>query len=129
MDYIKYFKSQAKKFYKDFQTQYKEDGEDIYSYKPKFWLDIDDIIVSFDIDEDRFSLMKAQHIIAYLANFESWDDLLHANSAQLELGYHLIEHRTNMLLEDWQYYSSANLSNLDDYAKLDIFKYIFLEKH
>ena len=46
MNYIKYFKSQAKKFYKDFQTQYTKENDYIYSYKPKFWLDIDDIIVS-----------------------------------------------------------------------------------
>ena len=71
MDYIKYFKSQAKKFYKDFQTQYTKENDYIYSYKPKVLPDIDDNIVTFDIDEDDFSLMKAQHIVAYLAGFEN----------------------------------------------------------
>lgn len=83
MDYIRYFKSQAKKFYKDFQTQYTKENDDIYNYKPKFWLDTDDIIVSFDIDEDDFSLMKAQHIVAYLADFDNWNELIHANNYRL----------------------------------------------
>ena len=125
MDYIKYFKSQAKKFYKDFQTQYKQEGEDIYSYSPKFWLDIDDIIVSFDIDEEDFSLMKAQHIIAYLADFQSWNELLHANIFRLEIGYYLIEHRQNNALDEWQWYK-PQLDEIDDSGKLDVFMQVFL---
>ncbi len=125
MDYIKYFKSQAKKFYKDFQTQYKQEGVAIYSYNPKFWLDIDDIIVSFDINEDDFSLMKAQHIVAYLADFESWNELLHANIFRLEIGYYLIEHRENNALDEWQWYE-PQLYGIDDFGKLDIFKQVFL---
>jgi hypothetical protein len=62
------------KFYKDFQTQYIPENDEIYNYKPRFWTDLDEIILSFDIDEDNFSLMKAQHIIAYLANFNSWNE-------------------------------------------------------
>ncbi|MBE6097553.1 MAG: hypothetical protein E7198_07115 [Schwartzia succinivorans] len=128
MDYIKFFKSEAKKFYKDFQTQYVVENDDIYSYRPKFWKDIDDIIVSFDIDEDDFSLMKAQHIVAYLANFKSWNELLYANEYQLELGYYLLKHRENNLLEDWRWYESyAKISGLDDSSKLDIFKIVYLE--
>ena len=125
MDYIKYFKSQAKKFYKDFQTQYKQEGEDIYSYSPKFWLDIDDIIVSFNIEEEDFSLMKAQHIIAYLADFQSWNELLHANIFRLEIGYYLIEHRQNNALDEWQWYE-PQLDEIDDSGKLDVFMQVFL---
>ena len=125
MDYIKYFKSQAKKFYKDFQTQYKEEGEDIYSYKPKFWLDIDEIIVSFDIDEDDFPLMKAQHIVAYLAGFDSWNKLIHANEYLLEIGYYLVEHRDNNALGEWENFGGYSYAN-NDYELLDIFKQIFL---
>ena len=127
MDYIKYFKSQAKKFYKDFQTQYQKENDIIYSYRPKFWHDIDGVIVSFDIDEDNFSLMKAQHIIANLANFDSWNDLIHANEYLLEIGYHLIEHRNEDFVNEWQWYESyAELNRFDDMAKLDIFNHIFL---
>lgn len=131
MNYITYFKSQAKKFYKDFQTQYIPENDEFYSYKPKFWADIDEIILSFDIDEDNFSLMKAQHIIALLANLGSWNRLVHANEYQLELGYYLIEHRNDNydhnLVEEWQMYlRSANLDDIDDASKLDVFKHVFL---
>ena len=125
MDYIKYFKSEAKKFYKDFQTQYTKENDYIYSYKPKFWPDIDDIIVSFDIDEDDFSLMKAQHIVAYLAGFENWNKLIHANNYRLEIGYYLVEHRDNNALDTWQWYE-PQLDEIDDFGKLDIFKQVIL---
>ncbi len=129
MDYIKYFKSQAKKFYKDFQSQYKIENDVIYDYKPKFWLDINEIIISFDINEDDFSLMKAQHIIANLANFKSWDELIHANEYLLEIGYYLIENRGDDFLDRWQWYEShAQLNRFDDAGKLDIFKHVFLNQ-
>ncbi len=127
MNYIDYFKSQAKKFYKDFQTQFTPENEMTYDYKPKFWPDIVDIILSFDIDEDDFSLMKAQHIIANLANFESWNELIHASSCLLEIGYYLIEHREDIFTEDWQWYLRDNkLDDIDDAGKLDVFKHVFL---
>lgn len=125
MDYIKYFKSQAKKFYKDFQTQYTKENDYIYSYKPKFWPDIDDIIVSFDINEDDFSLMKAQHIVAYLAGFENWNELIHANHYRLEIGYYLVELRDNNALDRWQSFE-PDLFGIDDFGKLDIFKQVIL---
>jgi hypothetical protein len=138
MNYIDYFKSQSKKFYKDFKTQYKKEGESIYSYNPTFWADIEDIIVDFDIDEYNFSLMKTQHIVAYLAGFYSWNELLSASNARLELGYLLVENRWGRLvgnqwgyiLEDWKMYLDINLRhlNLDDESELEIFKYTFLHK-
>lgn len=125
MDYIKYFKSQAKKFYKDFPTQYTKENDYIYSYKPKFWPNIDDIIVTFDIDEDDFSLMKAQYIVAYLAGFENWNELIHANIYKLEIGYYLVEQRYNNALDTWQWYE-PQLDVIDDFGKLDIFKQVIL---
>ena len=128
MDYVDYFKSQAKKFYKDFQTQYTPENDMIYAYKPKFWADIEDIILSFDIDEDDFSLMKAQHIVAYLANFQNWNELIHANRYQLEIGYYLVENRDDNCLEDWQWYQRyAQIEDFSDEAKLDIFKHVFID--
>ena len=127
MNYFDYFKSQAKKFYKDFQTQYIPENEEFYEYQPKFWPDIGEIINSFDINEDNFSLMKAQHIIANLANFDSWSDLIHSNEYLLEIGYYLIEHRGDILSDDWQWYLQNNeLDDIDDAGKLDIFKHVFL---
>ncbi len=132
MDYINYFKSQAKKFYKDFQTQYKVDNDTIYDYKPKFWPDINEIIVSYDIDEDDFSLMKAQHIIALLANFKDWDELIHANKYLHEIGYYLIEYRENDFLDVWQSYNfelKSIVGEIDDESKLDILKHTFIYKN
>ncbi|MDC7280002.1 hypothetical protein NXH64_10875 [Butyrivibrio fibrisolvens] len=129
MNYIDYFKSQAKKFYKDFQTQYKNEDDIGYSYNPKYWLDIEWIIASCDIDENNFSLMKAQHIIAILANFESWNELIHSNECKLELGYYLIENREGILLTEWQMYENwAPMDTFDDGVKLNIFKHTFLEQ-
>ncbi|MCR4933378.1 MAG: hypothetical protein K6A29_04205 [Lachnospiraceae bacterium] len=127
MNYIDYFKSQAKKFYKDFQTQYVAEGDIVYSYQPKFWSDINGIIVDYDVDEDNFSLMKAQHLIANLANFGSWNELIHANDYLQEIGYYLIEHREDDFLSRWQWYEPyAELDRFDDVTKLDIFKHVFL---
>ncbi|MBR1641729.1 MAG: hypothetical protein IJ683_05325 [Butyrivibrio sp.] len=69
--------------------------------------------------------------IALLANWGSWNRLVHANEYQLELGYYLIEHRNDNydhnLVEEWQMYlQSANLDDIDDAGKLDVFKHVFL---
>lgn len=132
MEHIKFFKLQAKNFLRDYSNrELKEDG--IYRHNnPKFFQDIDDIIVSYDIDEyGKFTLMNAQHIIALLSGFHNWTDLIHANKAQLELGRLLLEHRNHNdvfpFIEYWKMYlESNNLSNFDDETKLEIFKIVFL---
>ena len=132
MDYIDYFKSQAKKFYKDFKTQYVDENDEygIYYYRPKFWPDLDEIILSFDIDEDHFSLMKAQHIVAYLADFRSLNELIHASEARLEIGYYLLERRENNFLEEWQWYKSyAKLDRFNEDETLEIFKQVYLNSN
>ena len=50
---IDYFKLQAKNLYRDFKTQ-KKDDEGYYQYSPRFFKDIDGIIVDYDIDEVYF---------------------------------------------------------------------------
>lgn len=126
MKHVEYFKLQAKKLYKDFCTKRFNEDEGFYEYFPRYFNDIDEIVVSFDIDEDNFSLMKAQHIIAYLAGFRKWSDILHASEARLELGVLLIEHRNGCLLENWEMYEDKNLKGWDDESKLDIFKIVML---
>jgi hypothetical protein len=100
MDYIKYFKEQAKKLHKDYKTRYLVDGDLIYAYCPKFFPDIDHIVNDYDINEEEFTLMQAQHIIALLSGFRKWKDLLDAKESRLELGKLLLEHRA---LEGWIY--------------------------
>ena len=129
MMHVDFFKLQAKNLIRDLKTK-SRDENGIYQYEPKFFSDIDSIVVEFDIDEDAFTLMKAQHIIAYLAGFKCWSDLIHANEYRLELGKLLLEHRNDgldgPLLEKWKMYAKS-IDSLDDESKLNVFKQIFLE--
>lgn len=132
MNKISYFKLQAKNFLRDFKTQ-KKDQEGIYFYSPKFFKDINDIIVSFDIDEDNFTLMNAQYIISDLAGFDKWSDLLEASPEALELGELLFNNRNKGgdvdLTEDWNMYLAMNgFQDFDDASKLEIFNIVFLEQ-
>ena len=129
MDSVSHFKNEAKKLLKDFKTQ-KIGSDGTYVYSPKFFPDIDDIIVSFGIDEEHFTLMQAQHIIACLAGFEKWSDLIHASDAALELGELLLQYRNHdhwPLHEIWHMYLySSQLDDVTDESKLEIFKKVFL---
>ena len=126
MEHIEYFKLQAKNLYRDFCTKQFDEDEGFYEYFPRFFEDIDEIIISFNIDEEKFSLMKAQHLIACLAGFSKWSDILHASEARLELGKLLLENRDGCLLENWEMYEEKNLRGWDDKSKLDIFKIVML---
>ena len=84
MTNIEYFKLQAKNLLKDYQTRYlSEDGE-IYEYEPKFF-DIVGIFLEYGImDDDKnfeFKLGNAQHLIAQMAGFASWKELITAPEA------------------------------------------------
>lgn len=128
MDKISYFKLQAKNLMRDFKTQ-QFDAERLTCYSPRFFEDIDDIIVSFDVDEEHFTLMNAQHIVACLAGFDKWTDLLHASDAALELGKLLFDIRnrfTGPLREDWErYLSRCGLMDASDETKLELFKEVY----
>lgn len=76
MENISYFKLQAKNLYRDFKLDFMS-GDEAYSFSPQFY-DINRIISDFDIDVNDFTLMKAQHIIAKLVGFSSWNELLDA---------------------------------------------------
>ena len=130
MDKISYFKLQAKNLLRDFKSQ-KMDLVGNYFYSPKFFEDIDDLIISFDIDEDNFALMKAQHLIAHLAGFDKWSDLLHASDDALELGKLLFDHRNQYgwpLREDWDMFIiQSNFQDASDASKLELFKAAFVK--
>ena len=133
---IDYFKLQAKNFFRDFKTQ-KQEPNGIFSYTPRFFNDIDDIIVSCDVDEKHFTLMQAQHLISYLSGFNKWADLLHASETELEIGRIILEHRNNpitggSLFEDWKMYLSnieQTTGALGSEQKLDLLQiYLEIEK-
>lgn len=141
MTNLDFFKLQAKNLFRDFNTRVYDENEDMYIYNPRFFIDIDDILFNFDVDEESFTLMKAQHIIARLAGFNKWAELLKASEPILEIGKLLIEHRidyqnavpimTNMVesvfVADWKSYEEEYLKNADDETKLTAFKKIFFE--
>lgn len=141
MEHIDFFKLQAKNFLRDYKTQFVNDESGgIYDYVPRFF-DVNDIVLSFDIDEDApFGLMNAQHIIAVLAGFKKWTELIKATSARLELGKLLfIAYQKNesdvmtnfvpsIFVDEWEVYlRQSNLENLDDESKLEIYKKVFID--
>ena len=138
---IDFFKQQAKSLLKDYNTQVYNEDEGFYEYSPRFFHDIDGIVMNFDIDEEgSFTLMNAQHVIAKLSGFYKWTELIKASPAGLELGKLLLENRivyqeklgifTNMvesiIVADWKDFEQAHLSDADDETKLEVFKEVFL---
>lgn len=131
MDKISYFKLQAKNLFRDFKTQ-QVDGDGIYFYSPRFYDDIDDLILSYDIDENHFTLMNAQHLIANLAGFNNWCALLHASDAALELGQLLLENRNRFcwpVLDGWDWWLNySNLQDESDETKVELFREFFMSR-
>lgn len=143
MTNIEFFKLQAKNLFSDYKSRMYYDSDGTYDYFPRFFTDINDIIFNFEIDEEEpFTLMNAQHVIARLAGFYKWTDLIKASEPSLELGKLLLTNRieylkkvpiiTNdesMIVEDWKYFlAENNLQDCDDETKLNIFKNYFLQE-
>jgi len=134
MCYVQYFKSQAKKLLKDFKTQkltFDEVLDDyLYEYQPKFF-DIDEIILSYDINEKKFSLMNAQHIVAKMVGYDKWSELINDTKEGLKFAKALFSN--NIHIEDWESYVCLNTDNehyedifLDPENKLEVLKHVFL---
>ncbi len=125
MTNIEYFKLQSKNLFRDWKTKVpvKDDDIIIYEYNPKYF-DVDEIVCSFNIDEDNFTLMQAQHVIAILAGFENWFELIHASETNLEIGKLLLDNRDRITPDDWLMFirGSEELNNttFDDETKLSL---------
>jgi len=99
MTTIEFFKLQAKYLHKDYLTKTPDEAHG-YLYSPKYF-NIDDVIFDFEIDEEEnFSLMNAQHVIARMIGFEKWTALLKASEEEMELAKLLFENRIR--LDDWE---------------------------
>jgi hypothetical protein len=140
---IEFFKQQSKNLLKDYKTRTFNENEGFYEYTPHYFQDIDELLDIFGIgEEDSFSLMNAQHIIARLSGFYKWNELIQASESALEIGKLLLTNReayqqkqgilTNMIesliVADWKEYESKHLQNFDDEAKLEIFKKVVLQE-
>ena len=75
--------------------------------------------------------MNAQHMIAKLAGFKKWDDLLNAESAKLELAHLLFDNAYKISLEEWGMYieeiKSSNNAIVDIPMQIQILKTVFLQ--
>ena len=135
MTHTEFFKLQAKNLFRDYQTKIKVFDKEIndyfYEYSPQYF-DIGGVILYFDIDEDDFSLMKAQHIIANMLGFSKWGELVKAHEPELELAKLLFSNQERISLEDWKMYiigtERDNNTTFDPDTRLEIFKLIFLDE-
>lgn len=134
MNTIDYFKLQAKNLHRDFKTKIldfdKELNRFAYVYTPKYFA-IDAIASDFDIDEESFTLMNAQHIIANIVGFDKWGTLIKASASELELAKLLFEHQDKIDLLSWNFYiaraQSMNEEELDAEIQVEIFKQVVIE--
>lgn len=138
MQPIPYFKLQAKNLFKDYKTKTpafdKSTGKVLYKYASKYF-DMDRLVSAFDINEENFTLMKAQHIIAYLGGCNKWTELAKASYVELELAKLLFDNQHKISIEDWFMYiamaEDRNKIIFDAKGRLEIFKKIFedVESH
>ncbi len=154
---VEFFKQQAKNLMKDYNTRtfIGENEFFNYEYTPKYFSDIYTIVRCYGIKEDgSFTLMNAQHVVALLAGFSKWNELIKASEPLLEIGKLLLTHRDSYevkvgledsckrvcryhknrsgddkisIVENWKLYEKSKLQDADDYTKLEVFKKKFLE--
>lgn len=132
MEPIDYFKLQAKNLYRDYKTQTSYFdmalSKHLYRYSPKYF-DIDRLFIDYEIDENNFTLMKAQHIMANWGGFSKWTEMLKASDIELELAKLLFDNMHKISIEEWDEYifivESDNNVILDPVGRLEIFKQVF----
>jgi len=135
MKSINFFKLQSKNLFKDFKTQTTqfdaESGNDFYEYTPKYFDVLGLILDDYITDEDNFTLMTAQHVIARLVGFYKWTDIVKASDAETELAKLLFDNLHKTSAEEWEMYFRGierdNNLTLDDEFKLQIFTEVFAD--
>src|SRR6201986_3195239 len=131
MKTIDFFKLQSKNLFKDYKTQRPATEADPshFGYDPTYF-DINGLFLDYDIDEENFSLMKAQHLIAKLIGFRKWTDLVKASATEIELAKILFDNQHKLSAEDWEMYihgvESENNTALSPEFKLEILEQVFV---
>ena len=106
MSNLEFFKREAKNLLKDWKTQTKtveSNGSISYNYSPKFY-DMKDLFLCYgfsDKDEHDIKLSCAQHLIAKIAGFKKWDELIHVSAERLELAELLVRQAKNEFDDDY----------------------------
>ncbi|MBA6154141.1 hypothetical protein [Gelidibacter maritimus] len=119
MNTIDFFKLQSKNLHRDFKTGKlvfnNEFGELSYEYEPKNF-DIELVIYDYNLDEEDFTLMKAQHVISKMAGFEKWTVLIKTSETDLKIAKILYENQDIIDLRMWvDYISEAERMNQTDF--------------
>lgn len=98
---IDYFKRQAKNLLQDQRTRVWNEQEGLYEYFPRFY-DVDAIFLSFSIfDEEEPTLQRAQHLIANIAGFDKWSDLINCSPEELAFRKFVFENQNYLWWEEW----------------------------
>ncbi|NCT74903.1 MAG: hypothetical protein GXC78_10245 [Chitinophagaceae bacterium] len=135
MTHIEFFKLQAKNLFKDYKTKTsvfdKELNVYYYEYTPQYF-DVAAIFLDYDVDEDNFTLMNAQHLIAKIAGFFKWNDMVNANDHELELAKLLFDNQHKVSADDWHMYLNMtqrdNKVIFDSETRLEIFTMVFVNQ-
>lgn len=127
MSHEDFFKNEAKKFLKDWQTQTKtveSDGYISYHYDWKFY-DVGDLFFYYELDdkdEQDIKLARAQHYIAKMVGFKKWDDLIHASEIELELAELLLRRFKNARdVQDWE--ETVMFTDIEQYGAEAVLDY------
>ena len=132
MNTINFFKLQSKNLHKDFKRRKpnsdKHNNAWKYEYEPKYF-DVLLVMIDFNLDEEKLTLMKAQHAIAQMAGFRKWNDLIKASEPDLKIAKILYENQDIIELWMWENYIAEaermNQTNFDSETKLDICEQAF----
>ncbi len=86
---VEYFRQQAKLLLKDYKLMQENnfDVSKIVFDEPQEHFDIINVLAKANKSQnDKLTLMNAQHILAKICDFKNWDDFLHSSKAKQKIG-------------------------------------------
>lgn len=118
MNFIPFFKFEAKILLKDYKTRYYDESRKVYRYQFHHF-DIGDLFFHFEFpdheDNFTFTLQNAQHLIAKMVGYNKWEDLIHASEIEHELSEYLLKKfRNSHDIQDWE--DAKSFSGIEQYG-------------